>query len=115
MDLCKLKSINIFGVKYDVIFCEVIKDQDCEEGHFIEGWCKSAERKIIVATKDKNGKNLDDNKIRIVFLHELTHAILAEGQYIRETDDEPLVEWLARCMNDLLVKQNVGKMLYDNK
>ena len=39
-------------------------------------------------------------------LHELTHSILDTGGYNNSSSDEPLVEWIARCLNSLL-KQNV--------
>lgn len=37
----------------------------------------------------------------VSFLHEIVHAILNEGQYSGSSDDEPLVEWLAKCLKHL--------------
>ena len=41
-------------------------------------------------------EELDKNLI-----HECIHAILDEGQFFDESSNEPLVEWLARCIYSL--------------
>lgn len=55
-------------------------------------------------------KKLDKIKVsieeqRLTLLHELFHAILKEGQYLSCADDEPLVEWLARSINEAIKKK----------
>jgi hypothetical protein len=32
----------------------------------------------------------------------MTHAIFGEGCYTASNNDEPLVEWTARCLQDIL-------------
>lgn len=39
--------------------------------------------------------------MKLTFLHELMHVILSTGQYNNCNNDEPLVEWLARCIYSL--------------
>ena len=39
------------------------------------------------------------------YYHEIIHSILNEGQYKEESDDEHLVEWIAKCLLQLK-KQN---------
>jgi hypothetical protein len=34
-------------------------------------------------------------------MHEIVHAILDEGQYGEISSNEPLVEWLAKCLIQL--------------
>ena len=55
---------------------------------------------IEVSTKSENGLNLTPRTINITLLHELVHAIFASGMY-QETQDEPLVEWVAKCIYSL--------------
>ena len=38
---------------------------------------------------------------RLVLFHELVHVIFANGCYKKENDNEPLVEWLAKCLSEL--------------
>ena len=62
--------------------------------------------KIIPLSKrgvtNREGGRVPKQEIEIALLHELFHAILTEGQYLQSSDDEPLVEWLARCTKHLL-------------
>ena len=47
-----------------------------------------------------------DSEIYITLVHEIIHAVLDTGQYLEESQKEPLVEWLARCIISLL-NQNI--------
>ena len=47
-----------------------------------------------------------DLEIYITLVHEIIHAVLDTGQYLEESQKEPLVEWLARCIISLL-KQDI--------
>lgn len=48
--------------------------------------------------------------MELSLLHELFHAVLAEGQYLSSTSDEPLVEWLARCTKHLIDQKVIGNI-----
>lgn len=45
---------------------------------------------------------MDKSDAKITLIHELIHAILDEGQYGNASNDEPMVEWLARCLKSLM-------------
>jgi len=45
---------------------------------------------------------MSKSETKITLLHELLHAILDEGQYFAQSEDEPMVEWLARCLKSLM-------------
>ena len=45
---------------------------------------------------------MDKSEAKITLLHELIHAILDEGQYHNSSENEPMVEWLARCLKSLM-------------
>ncbi len=38
---------------------------------------------------------------QLVLFHELVHVIFANGCYKKENDNEPLVEWFAKCLSEL--------------
>ena len=67
------------------------------EGFFF-GHTKVTANKILIDTKDFEGKTLPQITIEITILHEMIHAILSSGQYESANNDEPLVEWLANCI-----------------
>lgn len=98
----KFKDTNfeIFGSKYSIKHVETI--EPTSEGVFTEGRCNSSAKTIQIATKNIVGKTIDDSTYKIVLLHELFHAILDEGQYLQASADEPMVEWMARCIKSLV-------------
>ena len=93
------KRFNIFGTKYKIRFVDTIDSED--DGRFIWGDTDSRTHVIRVATKGVDGKAIPDDEISITAYHELMHAIFSEGQYKSCNDDEPLVEWCARCLHSL--------------
>lgn len=103
----KEKKFDIFGVEYLIKEVKEIKVED-KEGVFRHGETNSLTREIQIA---KSAKNIDLGKRdnRLTLLHELFHAFLDEGQYLDLSDEEPLVEWLARCTN-AAIEQGVLKM-----
>lgn len=97
----KNKTVNIFGTKYKILFVDNA-NPDIGEGEYSFGICDSTRFIIRISIKDIDGKPLSEDIIKISLLHELFHAILNEGQYRGSSDDEPLVEWLAKCTNSIL-------------
>lgn len=59
-------------------------------------------RTIRISLKDINGNPYKEDNVRVTVLHELFHAIFFEGQYLSEYNDEPIVEWSAKCLNSLI-------------
>ena len=59
-------------------------------------------RVLIFCDRDKDGNIIPKEELQLTFLHELMHAILGTGQYNVYSQDEPHVEWLARCIYSLL-------------
>lgn len=94
----KNKSFNIFGTKYRIKFVDNVLD---EESNWIYGKTDAISKEILISTKLSNGKNVQENEILITLYHEIIHAILLIGQYVNSSSDEPLVEWLARCILSL--------------
>lgn len=94
----KNKSFNIFGTKYRIKFVDNVLD---EESNWIYGKTDATSKEILISTKLSNGKDVQENEILITLYHEIIHAILLIGQYVNSSSDEPLVEWLARCILSL--------------
>ena len=94
----KNKSFNIFGSKYRIKFVDNVLN---EEGDWTYGKIDTYSKEIQVSIKLSNGKDMQENEILITLYHEIIHAILLTGQYMRSSEDEPLVEWLARCILSL--------------
>lgn len=90
------RKLNLFGTTYRVREVDIIINE--ENRHNLYGSCNFTDHIIDVAKKIGN-KKVTGREQRISLLHELFHAFLKEGQYMSCSDDEPLVEWLARCTN----------------
>ena len=94
----KNKSFNIFGTKYRIKFVDNVLDR---ENNWAYGKTNTSSKEILISTKLSNGKDIQENEILITLYHEIIHAILSAGQYMDFNNDEPLVEWLARCILSL--------------
>lgn len=94
------KKFNLFGSKYTIEYVDEIETED--ENVFRFGQTNSAGQKILIAKNNYWGKPMSKDDMKLTLLHELIHAVLAEGQYGNVSDDEPLVEWLARCIKSLI-------------
>lgn len=101
-------EFKVFNTKYDVEFRE--EPLPLENGSYEFGVCKSAETIIAVSNNDINKKALGKQEYEKNAMHEIVHAVLNEGGYNNSSDDEPLVEWLARCMYDIVVNQDFFEM-----
>ena len=106
MDIQKLhnKKIDIFGTKYTIKIVDRIEDENGQyRGMSYHG------KLIIELARYADNIRISDNEIIKTLLHEINHAILATGQYFNSNDDEPLVEWLARCYYSILFNQKIFK------
>lgn len=106
-------KFKVFNTKYDVDFRE--EPLKLENGSFGYGVCRSAETIISVSKNDINKKPLNKHDFEKDAMHEIVHAILNEGGYLNSSDDEPLVEWLARCVYDIVVNQDFFELRDEGK
>ena len=106
MDIEKLhnKKIDIFGTKYTIKIVDRIEDENGQyRGMSYHG------KLIIELARYADNVKMDNNEIIKTLLHEINHAILATGQYLNISSDEPLVEWIARCYYSILFNQKIFK------
>ena len=88
----KDRTIDIFGSKWKLKFVDKI---DLEDDSNPDGITDANKRLIAIST------NQSDNETIITLLHELIHAILATGQYLSSSQNEPMVEFVARSLYSL--------------
>ena len=96
-------EFELFGTKWKVTF--IGKVEETEE-FYQSGNCCTINGTIWVATQDGEGNPLAESAVRINLLHELSHAIFNTGCYNDSSNNEPMIEWIARCLNSLIV-QNI--------
>lgn len=88
----KDRTIDIFGSKWKLKFVDKI---DLEDDSNPDGITDANKRLIAIST------NQSDNEVMITLLHELIHAILDTGQYLSSSQNEPMVEFVARSLYSL--------------
>ena len=95
----KSKKFKLFGIPWTLKFIDgpVLH----EENRTVYGETDFNRRTIIVLTHGLDGKPRLQCEIDTVVLHEIMHCIFGEGQYLCSNDDEPLVEWCAKCLYSL--------------
>lgn len=98
------KTINILGTTYTIEYVDKIEMSDPNIWRF--GETNSADHSIKICTKLYNGLSIENKELEKNLLHEIIHAILDEGQFFSESSNEPMVEWLARCIHSIS-KQNI--------
>ena len=104
MDIEKLhnKKIDLFGTKYTIKLIDKLEDENSR----YDGMTHHDSFTIEIARYVDNSK-LNNEEMAKTLLHEINHAIFASGQYLQTNNDEPLIEWLARCMYSLIFKQKL--------
>lgn len=93
-------KFDIFGTEWSIKYIDKI-DQESNDT-FCLGRTNYSDHTILISKKNLEGDNITNSEIKITLLHEIVHAILGTGQYNTASNDEPLVEWLARCIKSLL-------------
>ena len=96
----KNRTIKIFNSTYKLLYVNDIESEDPDRTTM--GVTDSNLKTIKIRLLNREGKPVPKKELEITLLHELFHAILDEGQYLNNSMDEPLVEWLARCTKHLI-------------
>ena len=96
------KQFDIFGTVFTIKLVDTL-DEDDNNLHY--GLTEDNIKEIRISKEVIKAKQ-PDSEIYITLVHEIIHAVLNTGQYIEESQKEPLVEWLTRCIISLL-KQDI--------
>lgn len=102
----KGKKVNLLGTAWNIYYVDGITNdllrscnvKDTTEDLFWFGLTDGTTKSIYISLKNRDGKPLREDIVRDTLAHELVHAFLGEGAYEQENMNEPLVEWLAKCM-----------------
>ena len=96
----KNRTIRIFNTSYRILYVDDIESENPDRTTM--GETDFNLKTIRIRVLDREVHPVSRQEMELCRLHELFHAVLAEGQYLSSTEDEPLVEWLARCTKHLL-------------
>ena len=96
------KQFNIFGTIFTIKLVDTLDENDNNLHYGITEY----NTKEIRISKEVMKAQQPNSEIYITLVHEIIHAILDTGQYFEESQKEPLVEWIARCIISLL-KQDI--------
>lgn len=99
------KKFNIFGEPWRINWVTCITNPDNPE-QWRWGETNTGAHLIRISKENVEGKKILQRTQDLTKYHELVHAILDEGQYLEESQNESLVEWLAKCLMSLK-EQNV--------
>lgn len=103
----KNRTFKFFGETWSIKFVDHASLTEGQvEGAFNGGVIIPTKRTIEISTKWPNGKAIEKETIENTVRHELVHMIFLNGQYLNCYDDEPLVEWTAKAIGQL-IKSNL--------
>ena len=96
------KQFDIFGTVFTIKLVDTLDEDD---NNLYYGLTEDNTKEIRISKEVMKAKQ-PDSEIYITLVHEIIHAILNTGQYLEESQKEPLIEWLTRCIISLL-KQDI--------
>ena len=103
----KNKKFKLFNEQWEIKYVNHIDDDELSENekYDLMGVTYSARKQIFIALKDRNNEDIPEDSIRITLLHELMHVICGSGAYMNYNNDEPFIEWCAKCLDDMIRKK----------
>ena len=93
-------TFELFGDSIDVCFHDMVYSDE-DPNHWIFGNSNYAEQVINLSINRPSGKPLSPAQIKQTFIHECIHIMLESGQFYEESYNEALVEWMAKCINQM--------------
>lgn len=99
------KKFKIFGEPWKIQWVKCILNPDNPE-LWRFGETDNGTHTLKISQETVDGTPIPKRTQEVTKMHELVHVMLDEGQYLEETQNEPLVEWLAKCLVSLK-EQNV--------
>lgn len=96
------KQFDVFGTIFTIKLVDTLDKED----NMLHYGIPEGNTKEIRISKEVMKVKQPDSEIYVTLVHEIIHAVLDTGQYLEESQKEPLVEWLARCIISLL-KQDI--------
>lgn len=97
----KDRNFKLFGESWKIKFVEDLKYKEDEEGYTF-GITNSPSHTIKIHLLDNEGKKHSKEVLRQTLAHEIVHACLDCGLYTSASEDEPMVEWLGKCILSII-------------
>jgi hypothetical protein len=94
-----INKFNLAGCEYEVVFTDRIKGN-------AQAMCNTGEQKLYIAKATDNLGILNKERYFLLFLHELTHAILDETGYGELSTNEELICSFSSKLNEVLQSAN---------
>ena len=96
------KQFDIFGTIFTI---KLVDTLDADDNLLHYGLTEGNIREVRISREVIKAKQ-PDSELYLTLVHEIVHVILDTGQWLEESGNEALVEWLARCIISLL-KQDI--------
>lgn len=96
------KQFDIFGTTFTI---KLVDTLDADDNLLHYGLTEGNTKEIRISKEVMKAKQ-PDSELYLTLVHEIVHVILDTGQWLEESGNESLVEWLARYIISLL-KQDI--------
>lgn len=93
-------DFDLFGDTFYVHFQDQVFSKE-DHNYWVFGHSNYANLEIDLSTKRQDGMPLLPQQIKQTFIHEVVHMLLESGQFYDESYNEALVEWIAKCINQM--------------
>lgn len=95
-----IKKFKIFGEPWKIKRVRCITNPDNPD-MWRYGEANNATHTMTISQESADGIPIPYRTQELTRMHELVHVILDEGQYYDESQNEPMVEWIAKCILSL--------------
>ena len=103
-------KFKIFGSNWTIKFKDKVFITTDDGQQYALGLADPGKRVLWISTECEDGTDIPLSEVRLTVLHEMIHAYFVTGQYLSCHQDEPLVEWLARCINAMIESKTIDKL-----
>lgn len=95
-----LFTLDLFGTTWEVFLVDEITKEMSEEVDptYCVGVTNSRHKQIYIKSNKEGNAVTRPQEIQLTLLHELMHLVAGEGCYSNINDDEPAIEWFAKCL-----------------
>lgn len=101
-------KFQFFGNIITVIFEHLVKIDD---DNVVLGYAEPWTYVIHVSLYDPHDNPIPEKQIKTTIVHEMVHLFLDSGEYGKYSNNEPMVEWLAKCITEMLSNSKFNNLM----